>query len=122
MPGPARRAECLLVHYDDLSADLEGQMRGIAGRLGIESRNKAWPAFHQAARSSACGTGGKSFSDVRERVKGTLPRSSAAAPRGAGREILSRRRKWLVTTTRAEHAGPYPDFLDWLALASTLTG
>ena len=47
----ARRGEpnVLLVHYDDLSADLEGQMRGIAGRLGIAVPERAWPALTQAA-------------------------------------------------------------------------
>ena len=47
----ARRTEpnVLLVHYDDLCADLEGQMRGIAWRLGIAVPERAWPALTQAA-------------------------------------------------------------------------
>jgi hypothetical protein len=48
----------LLVHYDRLSADLDGQMRWLAGRLGIAVPEQAWPALVHAAtfesmRSSA---------------------------------------------------------------------
>jgi aryl sulfotransferase len=46
-----RRAEpnLLLVHYQDLQDDLGGQMRMIAGRLGIEVAESAWPALVDAA-------------------------------------------------------------------------
>jgi hypothetical protein len=47
----ARRAEpnVLLVHYDNLCADLDGQMRWLAGRLGISVPEPAWPALVRAA-------------------------------------------------------------------------
>jgi aryl sulfotransferase len=47
----ARRAErnILLVHYDDLCCDLEGQMRQLAGHLAISVPEPAWPALVQAA-------------------------------------------------------------------------
>jgi aryl sulfotransferase len=38
-----------LVHYDDLLADLGGQMRGIAGYLGIAVPEAAWPALVRSA-------------------------------------------------------------------------
>ena len=47
----SRRGEpnVLLVHYDNLSIDLDGQMRRLAGRLGIAVPEKAWPALVRAA-------------------------------------------------------------------------
>ncbi len=39
----------LLVHYDDLLADLEGRMRQIADRLGITVPEPEWPALVEAA-------------------------------------------------------------------------
>jgi hypothetical protein len=47
----ARRGEpnVLLVHYDNLLADLDGQMRWLAGQLGIAVPHQAWPALVQAA-------------------------------------------------------------------------
>jgi hypothetical protein len=37
------------LHYDDLKADLEGQMRELATRLGIEIDEERWPRLVQAA-------------------------------------------------------------------------
>ena len=50
-----RRGESnvVLVHYDDLQADLDGAMRGLAGRLGIEVDASVWPALVDAARFDA---------------------------------------------------------------------
>ena len=52
----ARRADpgldgpdILLLHYDDLSADLEGQMRWLAGQLEIDVQESRWPALVEAA-------------------------------------------------------------------------
>jgi aryl sulfotransferase len=47
----ARRHEhnVLLVHYDDLSADLDGEMRRIAGRLGFDIPEQIWPELVDAA-------------------------------------------------------------------------
>jgi aryl sulfotransferase len=47
----ARRGEpnVLLVHYDSLSADLQGQMRWLAGQLEIAVPQQAWPALVRAA-------------------------------------------------------------------------
>ena len=78
----------LLVHYDDLSADLEGQMRRLAARLGIAVAEGAWPALVQAA----------TFEGMRGRADLLVPtaglfKSNATFFRrgtsGAGRDILS---------------------------------
>jgi aryl sulfotransferase len=39
-----------LVHYDDLLADLEGEMRGLAAWLGIEVPEERWPQVVDACR------------------------------------------------------------------------
>jgi aryl sulfotransferase len=46
-----RRGEpnVVLVHYDDLSADLDGEMHQLAARLGITVPDEAWPALVKAA-------------------------------------------------------------------------
>jgi aryl sulfotransferase len=46
-----RRAEpnFVLVHYEDLSADLAGEMRRLAGRLDIVVPESKWPSLVQAA-------------------------------------------------------------------------
>ncbi|MBO0772871.1 MAG: sulfotransferase domain-containing protein [Actinobacteria bacterium] len=86
----ARRGEpnVLLVHYDDLIADLEGQMRRLAERLGIAVPGPAWPSLVEAAtfeqmRASA----------ARLVSAGNILKSSTAFFRrgtsGAGREILT---------------------------------
>src|SRR6266487_2790841 len=43
------RRGVVLVHYDDLSADLDGEMRRLAGLLGIAVPEGTWPALVAAA-------------------------------------------------------------------------
>jgi aryl sulfotransferase len=78
----------LLVHYNDLLADLDGQMRRFAGQLGIAVPEQAWPTLVQAAM----------FERMRDSADTLVPtagifKSNAAFFRrgtsGAGREILS---------------------------------
>jgi aryl sulfotransferase len=86
----ARRHEpnVLLVHYNDLLADLDDQMRWLAGQLGIAVPEQAWPTLVQAA----------TFERMRHSADTLVPtagifKSNAAFFRrgtsGAGREILS---------------------------------
>jgi aryl sulfotransferase len=109
----ARRGEpnVLLVHYDDLSADLEGQMRALAGRLGIAVPEPAWPALVAAA----------SFDGMRARADRLVPtaglfKSNAAFFRrgrsGAGRETLSES-ELATYYERAAELAP-ADLLAWL--------
>ncbi len=53
----------MLVHYDDLRADLDGEMRRIAGRLGIEVPAEVWPDLVAAA----------SFERMRDRASELIP-------------------------------------------------
>ena len=43
------RANVLLVHYNDLKADLSGEMRRVADFLDIQVSSSAWPALVEAA-------------------------------------------------------------------------
>jgi hypothetical protein len=43
-------ANVILLHYNDLQADLEGEMRRLAGRLQIEVDEARWPELVAAAR------------------------------------------------------------------------
>jgi aryl sulfotransferase len=117
----ARRSEpnVLLVRYEDLLADLEGQMRWLAGRLGIAVPEHAWPALAEAA----------TFEHMRDRADILVsppPGTSAAASffrrgtSGAGHEILSDD-EMAGYYARAAQLAP-SDMLDWLHSPSSLTG
>ena len=121
MPGPGvAEPNVLLVHYDDLSADLEGQMRGIAWRLGIAVPERAWPALTQAA----------TFERMRDRSDRLIPGTQGIfldtasffrrGTSGAGREILSDE-EMAAYHARAAQLAP-PDMLEWLHSPSCLTG
>ena len=43
--GRRHRPNIVLVHYDDLAADLEGEMRRLAARLGIAVPEAKWPVI-----------------------------------------------------------------------------
>jgi len=118
----SRRGEpnVLLVHYDDLLADLGGRMRWLAGRLGIAVPEQAWPALVQAA----------TFERMRGRADGLVPTppglltdATSFFPRGtsgAGREILSDE-EMAGYYARAARLAP-PDLLEWLHSPSGRTG
>jgi hypothetical protein len=56
-------ADVVMLHYDDLRADLEGQMRALADRLTITVPEQRWPALVNAA----------SFDEMRARAALTAP-------------------------------------------------
>lgn len=83
------RPNVVLVHYDDLSTNLEGEMRRLAGLLGIAVPAHLWPVLVEAA----------GFASMRDRAEqlapdpsGVLKDRSAFFRRGSsgsGRELLS---------------------------------
>jgi aryl sulfotransferase len=109
----ARRHEpnVLLYHYDELSADLAGQMRRLAGELGITVPGPAWPRLVQAATFEHMRAGaGRLAPDA-----GVLKSSAAFFRRGtsgAGRELLSDDEFAHYLARTAELAPP--DLLAWL--------
>lgn len=61
-----RRENVLLVHYNDLKADLDGEMRRIASFLGIEISEALWPGLVAAAQ----------FDFMREHGATLMPRAA----------------------------------------------
>lgn len=110
----ARREETnvILVHYDDLIADLEREMRRLATLVEIPVPDVAWPRLVDAA----------TFAQMRARAEDLVPdRSGVLKNRaaffrrgtsGAGRELLSsvEREHYRV---RAAQLAP-PELLAWL--------
>ncbi len=43
------RPNVILLHYDDMKADLEGEMRRLAARLGIQVPEALWPSLVKSA-------------------------------------------------------------------------
>ncbi|MEU8020921.1 sulfotransferase domain-containing protein [Micromonospora haikouensis] len=110
--GRRDRPNVTLVHYDDLVADLAGQMRALAGRLGVEVAQPRWPELVEAA----------TFDRMRERADllvpdpaGVLKDRNAFFRRGRsgqGRELLDAA---TLARYRARTAAlAPPDLLAWL--------
>ena len=109
----ARRYEpnVMLVHYDDLAADLEGQMRRIAERLGMDLPEPAWPALVRAATFESM----RSSADRLIPTSGILKSNAAFFRRGtsgAGREVLTDEEIAAYHARAAQLAAP--DMLAWL--------
>jgi len=109
----ARRPQpnILLVHYDKLSADLAGQMRELADRLGITVPGHAWPALVRAATFESM----SGDADTTVPTAGLFKENAAFFRRGtsgAGREILSDR-ELAAYHHRAARLAP-ADMLAWL--------
>jgi aryl sulfotransferase len=109
-----RRAEpnVILVHYDDLLADLAGEMRRLAGRLGIAVPEDAWPELVRSA----------TFAEMRASAAGRAPDPAGVlkdpsaffrrGTSGAGFEVLSTDELTRYYARSAQLAAP--DLLSWL--------
>lgn len=60
------RPNVVLLHYSDLKADLEGQMRHLAGRLGIDVAADRWPELVRAA----------TFEEMKRRAAAVAPNAT----------------------------------------------
>jgi aryl sulfotransferase len=108
----------VLVHYDDLCADLEGQMRAIAWRLGIAVPEPAWLALTHAA----------SFQGMKDHADRLIPSTQGIfkdtasffgrGTSGAWNEILNDEEVARYHARAAELAPP--DMLAWLHSPSSL--
>jgi aryl sulfotransferase len=116
-----RRSEAnvVLVHYDDLSADLEGEMRRLAQRLTIPVPEDKWPELVEAA----------TFDTMRARADRLVPDPVGVlkdrshffrrGSSGAATEVLSAEQVDHYYSRTASMASP--DLLAWLhRTASTL--
>jgi hypothetical protein len=107
-----REPNVLLVHYDDLLADLDAQMRHIAAWLGIHVPAQRWPALVEAA----------TFAAMRRQAQALVPDPSGVlndhrvffrqGRSGAGRDLLSTEEINRYHQRAAELAPP--DLLTWL--------
>jgi aryl sulfotransferase len=101
-----------LVHYDDLRADLAGQMRRLADRLGIAIEPSTWPSLVRAATFEQMRA---NASDLIPNASGVLKDETAFFRRGssgAGRELLSEAE--LHVYDERVRALAAPDLLAWL--------
>ncbi len=104
--------EVVLVHYADLVADLDGEMRRVAGRLAASIPDAVWPSLVEAA----------SFESMRSRAGERVPDPSGVlvdptaffrrGASGAGAELLTAEE--LEEYHRRVAALASPEMLAWL--------
>lgn len=81
--------DVLLVHYADLLADLEGEMRRIADRLGVEVAEAAWPELVRAATFEAMRSRSDDLVPDAMGVLKDRSRFFRSGTSGAGRAVLT---------------------------------
>ncbi|HEY5250682.1 MAG TPA: sulfotransferase domain-containing protein [Acidimicrobiales bacterium] len=118
--GRRHQPNVILVHYEDLSTDLEGEMHRLAALLGITVSEGTWRKIVPEA----------SFESMRARVARTAPdpadilkdRSQffRRGTSGAGRELLTSD-EHARYQTRIESMAP-PDVVTWLQQGSRSPG
>jgi aryl sulfotransferase len=110
----ARRQEpnVVLVHYEDLEADLAGAMRRLADRLSFDVPAPRWPALVEAAGFEAMRSRADELAPDRRGALRDRQRFFRRGTSGAGREVLGEAgvRAYEV---RARALAP-PDLLAWL--------
>jgi len=84
------RPNVLLVHYNDLKADLPGQMRRIAAYLGIDVDEALWPSLVEAARFDTMRRDGNALmSNVASIFRGGKEAFFFKGTNGRWRDIIS---------------------------------
>jgi hypothetical protein len=85
-----RRSEpnVVLLHYHDLSTDLDGQMRALAGRLGITVPDGDWPELVAAATFERMRADAERLAPDRAGVLTSRAAFFRAGRSGAGRAVL----------------------------------
>lgn len=87
---PFRHLEnVLLVHYNDLQADLEGQMGRVADHLGIRVAEGAWPELVGAARFESMKSSGRELLGPMDRFVGGPDAFLYKGSNGRWREALT---------------------------------
>jgi hypothetical protein len=116
------RPNVLLLHYDDLKADLEGEMRALATRLAIDVPEPTWPALVEAA----------TFDRMRSRADVVAPNTSGnlwqdnrrffnKGTSGQWRDLLddAGRRRYAA---RVDEIGVDPELVEWAHRGPILPG
>jgi aryl sulfotransferase len=83
------RENVLLVHYNDLQADLDGQMRRVAAHLGIAVDGAAWPDLVDAARFESMKRSGRLLLGPMDRFAGGPDAFLYKGSNGRWRDVLS---------------------------------
>jgi aryl sulfotransferase len=104
--------DIVLVHYDDLCADLEGEMRRIASRLGISVAEETWPELVRAATFDQMRARADQFAPAPAGVLKDRAKFFRRGRSGAGREVLSND-ELAHYRARAEQLAA-PELLAWL--------
>jgi hypothetical protein len=102
----------VLVHYDDLSTDLDGEMRRLADRLGIEVDPARWPQLVDAARFESMRARAEELAPDPSGVLKSRERFFRRGSSGAARELLDDGQRARYEA-RAAALAP-ADLLDWL--------
>ena len=106
------RPNILLVHYDDLLADLDHEMRRVADRLGVEVPAESWPLLVGAATFDAMRSRSEQLVPDTLGVLKDRSRFFRSGRSGTGREVLSPEE--LATYDRRVAALAPPDLVAWL--------
>ncbi len=106
-----RAPNIVLMHYAELSADLDGQMRQLADRLNIAVTESAWPALVEAATFASMRAGAERITGPGQILK-SAPAFFRRGTSGAGRELLTEDELAHYYARAAELA--QPDMLRWL--------
>jgi hypothetical protein len=102
----------VLVHYDDLRADLAGQMRRLAGILDAHVRENLWPELLAAASFASMRATAEKVAPDPSRVLKDRSAFFRRGTSGAGRELLGDAELG-VYTARTSALAP-ADLLAWL--------
>ena len=111
----------LMLHYNDLKADLEGEMRRIAGFIGVETPAALWPELVEAAGFAAM-----------QRDGDTLLGMAAQSWKEGGKTFLHKgtNDRWRSVVTAADladydaaaSAGMTPALRDWTERGTLAAG
>jgi hypothetical protein len=102
----------VLVHYADLLSDLDGEMRRIADRLGIEVPEHRWPELVDAARFSRMQAKADQLAPDPAGIMKDRNAFFRRGSSGAGRDLLTDQELTRYEQRAAELAPP--DLLTWL--------
>ncbi|HEX6497652.1 MAG TPA: sulfotransferase domain-containing protein [Micromonosporaceae bacterium] len=102
----------VLVHYDDLRADLDGQMRRLADLLDITVPDDIWPSLVAAATFDGMRDRGERIAPTTKGVVKDGRMFFRAGRSGSGRELLTEQEMSRYRERVAELAPP--DLLAWL--------
>jgi hypothetical protein len=102
----------VLVHYDDLQADLAGQMRRLAAILDVQVREELWPQLVAAASFSSMRAAAERMAPDPAAVLKDRPAFFRRGTSGAGRELLDDA-ALAAYAARTSALAP-PDLLAWL--------